>query len=339
MLNFIRVASAEDLVALLHKGDITAIKEYVTINRVDLTSLRLAKHSVLDFAISTGVGPEVLKYPIEAGCAVNEEFGKTRLSLLLLAAITSTNPDVIKLLIDRGADVQHVDSYNRTALMLAVSRRTSIAGIQADDLLVDIDTINRSDAVVFSTMEILLNAGVPVDARDVFGFTALTIAATGSTPSVINFLAGRGASISVRDVTGLTPFTWAVEYNTGEAVKLFLHFGASVRETDYTGQTILFRAFDRQTAGDSKIIDALIEAGADIDLRDHLGQTPMMYAVQRAKDVKLIDALLRHEPDLTARDRSGEDVLALAMSNEALWQTPTYWLLNDMYWTQAGKKQ
>jgi ankyrin repeat protein len=328
---------AEDLISLLHQGNLFLVKEYVSSNRINLPSFRVAKHSVLDFAISTEAGPDVDKYLIDNGCQVNEEIGKTRLSPLLLSALVSKNPDIVQLLIDSGADYLHVDSYQRTAVMLAVARPASLAGMQADDLLVDLQSEARPDAVVIGILEALLNAGASIDARDSFGLSALTIAATGSSPSVVGFLLEKGARTSVRNIFGLTPLIWAVEYNTAESVKTLIKHGASVNDKDYRGQAVIFRAFDMKS--DPAVISVLAEAGADINEVDDLGQTPIMYAVQKATDLRLIDALLELDPNLTHKDKIGNDVLSLATDSKLLWGTPIYWQLNDKYWAQKGKAE
>ena len=73
-----------------------------------------------------------------------------------------------------------------------------------------------------------------------------------------------------------------------------------------SGETPLHRVEDKAIAG------LLIEAGADANVRDELGETPLHVAVRRQKDDALIASLVAGGADVSARDAHGNTPLHTA---------------------------
>jgi ankyrin repeat protein len=78
--------------------------------------------------------------------------------------------------------------------------------------------------------------------------------------------------------------------------------------------------FSPRTAGEKsevrKIMDMLIDAGADVNAQDQFGNTPLMYAAFKGNN-QLIDILLHAGADINAtREASGFTALACAVVME-----------------------
>ena len=62
----------------------------------------------------------------------------------------------------------------------------------------------------------------------------------------------------------------------GDIVLLLLHFGADVHRVNYNGATALFFA---AAGGNPDVMRILAKSGADLNVKDKLGQTPLHWAV------------------------------------------------------------
>ncbi|EKJ74356.1 hypothetical protein FPSE_05427 [Fusarium pseudograminearum CS3096] len=93
----------------------------------------------------------------------------------------------------------------------------------------------------------------------------------------------------------------AVENGKHEAILSFLNFGVSPNLTNLQGQSLLHRATWR---GDYKLVEILIEHGANVDQRDHNGRTPLLgnAGLKRKRVLKL---LISHGADINLRQREG----------------------------------
>jgi ankyrin repeat protein len=122
------------------------------------------------------------------------------------------------------------------------------------------DTNRWKPAAQRSTIDYLLAAGADPNARDKSGVTALHRAVrTRSADAVQTLLAG-GAGVNLPNKQGSTPLHLAVQ-DTGR------------------GGAGLPRARDEQV----KIVAVLIDAGAQLNARDHTGKTPL----DRVRDARI----------------------------------------------------
>jgi ankyrin repeat protein len=93
-----------------------------------------------------------------------------------------------------------------------------------------------------------------------------------------------------------------------EKIQAFLELGADVNVRDYKGKTALHRA---ATAGFLASMDTLLAHGAIIDAADEKGETPLFDAV-RAGRVEAVAMLLERGADPEAQNGKGESVVAVA---------------------------
>jgi ankyrin repeat protein len=94
---------------------------------------------------------------------------------------------------------------------------------------------------------------------------------------------------------GFTALHYAAFFGTAEAVRALVGAGADL-ETPSTNQEFAPDArplHSAVAAGKSDTAEALLEAGADPNARQHAGFTPLMEAEQRG-DLDLAELLIRH---------------------------------------------
>jgi ankyrin repeat protein len=179
---------------------------------------------------------------------------------------------VLKLLLDAGADANSPNAEGMTALM-AVARTGNV------------------DAA-----KLLLEHGATVDGRENFGGqTALMWASARRHPEMIELLVAHGASIDARstardyqrhitaegrpkslDSGGFTPLLYAARENCIACVEVLLAKGADIDLADPDGVSPLHLSVMNANWDLAK---KLIEAGADIDQWDIFGEAPLFTAV------------------------------------------------------------
>lgn len=212
---------------------------------------------------------------------------------------------VMQLLLKAGADPESANHEGETALM-RVARTGNV-----------------------EAAKLLLKAGARVDARENWGQqTALIWAAAQDQPAMIRFLVDRGAKVDARSAVrdwsrrmtaeerpkdmnrgGLSALQFAARDGHIESVQALLDAGAEVDFTDPDGSTPLMLALMNGHWDTAKL---LIDAGANIHLWDWWGQTPLYLAV----DMNTLPTGARVElPTMDAA--SGLDLIALLLAKGA----------------------
>ncbi len=162
---------------------------------------------------------------------------------------------------------------------------------------------------------LLLAAGVPVDAEDRRGETALFFAIFQDT-ALLELLLTSGADPNHRNTLGDTPLFLAGDADACDQARMLLAAGADPSACNDLNQTALHAA---AAGGSWRVVKALLEAGADVNGRDGQGKTALHWAVSgnimphRLPDhLKTIELLLDSGADPAARTLNGENVLDLA---------------------------
>lgn len=137
----------------------------------------------------------------------------------------------------------------------------------------------------------VLHAGMDINAKNEFGMTALMWAARDNTnPEVVKLLLEDGADIRAKDEEGRTALMWAARNNTNpEVIRVLLEAGTDVNVRDKKLATALILAAKWNSDG---IVNALIDAGADIAIKDDEEKQAADYA-QENKKLKSTDTLRR----------------------------------------------
>jgi uncharacterized protein len=208
-----------------------------------------------------------VKRALEGGADVDARdtgFGRTA---LMTASMKSAIP-IMRVLLDAGAGVNLHAQFGETALILAASGR----GGESIELLLahgaDPNIADREQKTpLMWLVDTQFHRGVDTSAS-------------------IRPLVDAGARINDRDAVGQTVLMWAVrglgtsfDVRSTVLAKLVEH-GADVHATDANGETAMFglvRYIDDALALDRgpRCIQILIDAGADRNVRNKAGKTPL----------------------------------------------------------------
>lgn len=125
----------------------------------------------------------------------------------------------------------------------------------------------------------------------------------------ISRLISKGARIDSSDIDGWTPLIEAVTSDQPEAVSFLLKRGADVNARGKkTGHTALSWS---AVLGYTHIMEILVEAGADLEVRNKRGRTPLMESSLRGH-AATTELLLAKGANPNAKDRRGRSALAFA---------------------------
>ena len=211
----------------------------------------------------------------------------------------------VRRLIDAGADVTLANEYGASAMSLAaevadtaVLKMLLDAGADADspnaDGMTALMTVARTGNV--EAAKLLVEHGATVDARENFGGqSALMWASARRHPDMIEFLLEHGAAIDARsthrdyqrhitaegrpkslDSGGFTPLLYAARENCRACVDVLLAKGADIDLPDPDGVSPLHLAVMNANWDLAK---QLIDAGANVNQWDIFGEAPLFTAV------------------------------------------------------------
>jgi len=134
------------------------------------------------------------------------------------------------------------------------------------------------------TARILIDAGADVNTRYDNKSTVLHGVVWSGKVESAKLLIERGAVIDKRDENGETPFLLAAKLGYKEIVKLLLVKGVDVNSVNEDRETALHISLQERTSYDNEqdhegTARLLIEHGADINIKDARGNTPLYYAL------------------------------------------------------------
>ena len=123
----------------------------------------------------------------------------------------------------------------------------------------------------------MIEQGADVNARNNYGWTALSHAARIGNVELVRLLIAHGADVNVQDESGWTPLMRAAMKGNSECADVLIEHGARVDLQDNTHSTALHWAARR---GHVEIVQRLLSAGADLRVKNDQGWTPMMAAAE-----------------------------------------------------------
>ena len=256
------------------------------------------------------------------------------MSALHLAAALGRE-DELKQLVAAGAapDRRAADGQTPLGVALAAGRRDLAdwldwrgwrlprRALQASDvpaaaIIGDADAVRR-----------LLDLGLPVDAVDSQGCSALLRAAGGGHRALVDLLLARGADPALAANTGATPLSAAVSMRQTEIVDRLLESGAGLEQRLPGEVTVLMLA---AALGLPELVARLLQAGADLHATDAQGLTPLHCATlygftarDRTRLVALLDTLLLAGADPQQSAAGGVTPLLLLLGARAEPGTPS----------------
>ncbi len=149
-----------------------------------------------------------------------------------------------------------------------------------------------------AALEYLLGQGLDPELKNRAGQTVL-IQAVGQ-PSLLSLLLERGAKLGGRDRRNRCALHYALERQCIKSVELLLLYGVPINARDDDSRTPLMAAVENGF----DVSDLLLNHGADPDLADLFGETPLHVAA-RKNNAAAVRALLRAGADKAVLSRQG----------------------------------
>ncbi len=283
----------EKFIEMATMGNVEEVKRAIEIGiEIDelgakgYTALMVAAYyghrSIVKMLLGAGANPSLLSD--DDGLGV----GMTALILAAGSFFASNRQEIVKLLIAGGADPNQRGVGGKTAIFAA-----ALAGSGYKDCV-----------------ETLIAAGADLDLRDDRGYTVLTAVAAAENYQMLNLLMQAGASTA-----GLDSIQLIQAAGTGniDRVKSLLAGNANLN-------------FDRgaaigtaAAAGHVKIVELLICAGANVNLRDKLGFTPIASAAYLGYG-EIVNLLIAAGADIQAPAGEAQSYSALEYAQMGLYR-------------------
>ena len=273
------------------KDGITALMEASIMGHEKVVNALIDAGAEIDFKSNSGVSAlwlasgenklNVMKTLLKknADSSVTRSDGITA----LMTAAVAGHVDAVKLLLEDGADPLAVDADGLTALMNAAEKGAT------DVIKILVEAADSADFV--NTMSTT-------------GFNALIIAsAHGHTDSVKYLINEAKADVNLVHENQVTALMYAAASGHVDVMKVLLEDGkVDINAVHTNGGSALVEAC---TAGASEAITFLIENGADYNIIDNDGVTPLM-AIAAQGDIKGVNTVL----DALKNDKDAKQLTA-----------------------------
>jgi len=295
---------------------------------------------VPEFHLAAYLGDtEKLKKCLQDGMDINsqEDFCCTALHL----AANSGKKDIVEFLISKGAKVDARDALGLGVTPLYYAAMHNYEDI-ADLLLAkgaDVNAKNkdRGECTLLyyavwdhskDTIKLLISKGADVNVKDDAGYTPLVYAIWEDDKDMVELLISKGADVNAEDNDGLTPYYWAAMQGSKDLVELLTAKGATpvfaiplaAREGDLTrvkrfieegadvnmyykgAGTPLFAAV---LADSDDVAKFLIAKGADVNVKDNAGVTPLNFVIRSRGKKDMVELLISKGADVNAKNNRG----------------------------------
>ena len=176
----------------------------------------------------------------------------------------------------------------------------------------DNELLDIVDSASETEIRKLLQTGADPNAKSVYGWPAVMVAANDNDAEVVSALLEAGADVNAKSPEGGTPLIVACIRNQ-ENVKVLLDAGAEVNVRD--GEGVAALGYAAMYADEASVIEFLIAAGADVDARDDWGYTALMNASLNTENERIILELVEAGADVNARTENTVNSLMIAAKN------------------------
>jgi len=186
----------------------------------------------------------------------------------LMGAAAAGNLETVKLLLKAGADPRMHDKYGMGALLQAADKgHTAVVELlrplssRVDRKRIAMLALAREERFPFekvrevtdainskkpATVKRLMNAGVPVDARNPNGMTPLMTAANRGDMRIVKFLLKKGADPTLEDVYAGSPVVYAAMGGSRKAYELLFPMATATQRKKAAKMVEQSRLYDRQ---------------------------------------------------------------------------------------------
>ncbi|KAF2886608.1 hypothetical protein ILUMI_19566, partial [Ignelater luminosus] len=130
-------------------------------------------------------------------------------------------------------------------------------------------------------------------------------------PEYLDALLPKAADVNTKDVDGQTPLHLGVKYGDYAIVDRIISYKAAINAQDNAGNTSLHLALSEHKGWD--VIKLLLMKGANVNLKNEDGETPLHFAIRYGNYV-IGHLILNHNVDINVPINKGDTPLHLAAS-------------------------
>lgn len=251
-----------------------------------------------------------LRQALDHGAPVNARDAAGQTPLMLAAVYGDTA--CLRLLLERGAEVNATNAAGATALMRAAYDSEKAGLLVARGAEVNRASALGNTALILAarpgdshrTVDLLLRHGAEVNATNAWGATALMAAAAGGDEASVRLLLAHGAQASAQPGIGRESFIlgggrsalmWAAYRGDMRILERLLEAGAEVNSEGALGTALSQAAWADHTEAARR----LLEKGANVNQMTHIdGFTPLHWAASsECGDATLVKLLLDRGAD------------------------------------------
>ena len=246
-------------------------------------------------------------------------------SLLSIAA-EQGHEECVKILLDYRTEVDFYDIECDTPLSLAAAggHTSCVAMLIAAGADINNHSPNGTPLIQAAlhadvdTVRMLLEAGANPNASCSYGATALGHAMERGNADCARLLLASGATLNGADEFGYDETMLAVRGGNEECIQLILAAGGNPY---YVGKARELALLEAVHDDDVETVQHLLEQGADVNIRNAHGRTPLFLALQYATPNDCLPLLLNSGVDESIRDIYGETAWEYAATEGCLSRT------------------
>lgn len=237
------------------------------------------------------------------------------LEAIILGDGGDRHQQIVQLLVDHGANIKIADKDEVTPLEHAQARgfREIEQILQEAARVRDQGLIAAAAADDATAVQEWLSQGASVHAQDEAGVTALIAAAYRNHLEVAELLIEADADVNAKDETQQSAYLIATSDGYLELLQMTLKAGADVHSKDSFNGTGLIRAAER---GHVEIIRELLKTDIEIDHVNRLGWTALLEAIILGeggdRHIEVVRLLVEAGADVNLADSNGASPLAHA---------------------------
>ena len=299
-----------------YHGHTDIVRYLVSFPEVDLNHQEINNCTTLYCAVQEKHA-DMVQVLIDAGAdiEIKTDSGRSPLHVASIEGALAT----VKMLVKAGADVRATDAKGNTCLILAACCGHTdtvryLVGLPEVDL--NHQKISNYTALHVAVsrkhadvVQVLIDAGADIETRGALGSSPLHLASDLGELATVKMLVEAGADVRATDDKGATCLMFAAYHGHTDTVRYLVGFPeVDLNHQGKMNRTALLLAVHQRHA---EVVQVLIDAGADIEIRTDEGRSPLHQA-SISGELTTVKMLVEAGADVRATDANRDTCLIIA---------------------------